>query len=208
MIEETGIPELSNSLEELESFAPVGVSVLTPTIDLKAELEENENLTEFDLVKYPDKRLSGFSEEVYDFKNITDFIRNLYYTMKRNNAIGISAPAVGVNKRIIVINISEPIILINPIIITASKEMEEFEESSLAYSGFFADVKRHERIMVAYKNENDEARSLDCTGILAATIQHEIDCLNGVQFYDKLGVVGKFLAQKKLKKFVKKQKQK
>ena len=208
MTEEHGIPELSKSIKELESFEPVGVTELTPTIDLKSMLEEDENLTEFDLVKFPDKRLSGFAEEVYDFKHLTDFIRNLYYTMKLNNAIGISAPAVGVDKRIVVLNISEPMILINPIIITASKEMEEFEESSLAYSGFFADVKRHERIMVAYKNENDEALSLDCCGILAATIQHEIDCLNGVQFYDKLGVVGKFLAQKKLKKFIKKQKQK
>ena len=206
MTEENGIPELSNSIEELESFDPVGLEKIKPTINLKDQLEEDENLTELEIVKFPDKRLSGFADEVYDFKHLSDFIKNLYYTMKLNNGIGISAPAVGVDKRIIVLNISEPMILINPVIIKKSEETEIFEESSLAYNGFFANVKRHERILVAYKNENDEPLSLDCTGILAATIQHEMDSLNGIMFYDHLGYVASYMAKKKLKKFIKQQK--
>jgi len=163
-----------------------------------------ENLTEFEFVKFPDSSLQKPSIPVDDFSYGNDFIRNLFYTMKINGGISISATNVGVDKRIVLVNITEPLVMYNPAILTMSDETETVEESNFAFLGHFYSIKRSKEITVTYQNETGGHIVTKATGMLSASIQHEVDAINGVMFYDHYNPVAKLLAIKKLKKFIKK----
>jgi len=166
--------------------------------------QELENLTEFNFVKYPSLALSKPSKPITDFNFSSDFIRNLFYTMKINGGISISAPTVGVNKRIALINITEPLIMINPVILVESKEKEEIEESNFAFLGYFYPIKRCKEITITYQDITGEQIVTKATGLLSAAMQHEVDAINGVMFYDHLNTISRYLAIKKLRNFIKK----
>lgn len=166
-------------------------------------LEKEEYLTELDIIKYPDKRLSQRSEDIIEDFDPTDFVRDLFYTMKLNGAVSIAAPSVGVLKRLILINIDEPIVMINPIIISKSEKTEEIEEGLLSIPGFFYKIKRHSSISVGYRDSDGNHIQSNATGLIAMTIQHEIDLLNGKIFIDKLSPISKLMNRKKIKKHLK-----
>lgn len=166
-------------------------------------LEKEEYLIELDIIKYPNKILSHRSEDITEDWDPTDFVRDLFYTMKLNGAVSIAAPSVHVLKRLILINIDEPIVMINPTIISKSKETEEIEEGLLSIPGFFYKIKRYSSITVAYRDSEGNHIQSNATGLIAMTIQHEIDLLNGKIFIDKLSPISKLMNRKKIKKHLK-----
>ena len=167
------------------------------------KLESEEKLTRLGVVKYPNSYLHKPASSLLDFTDINGVIKNLFYTMKMEGAIGIAAPSVSIKRRIIVMNINKPLVMINPVIITNSKETESFEESGLSFKGFFYSIDRHTDITVAYQDEFANFTSITLTGISAAVAQHEIDIIDGIMFYDRYSVLKKFFARKKLNKFIK-----
>jgi peptide deformylase len=124
-------------------------------------------------------------------------IKKLKETIEENdNALAIAAPQIGINKRVSVIkryrskeeNISIPgIILINPKIISKSREKIEAEEGclSVAEPELRALVSRAQTIKVKYQNSEGQTKELTAEGLLARVIQHEIDHLNGKIFLDR-----------------------
>lgn len=165
------------------------------------ELESEENLIQLGIIKYPSKSL--YKKSITCDEVDIDFVKNLFYTMKMNGAVAIAAPQVGVYKRLIIINIDKPVVMVNPVIITKSKETEEIEEGSLSIPGFFYKIKRHSSITIAYQDENGKQMESTATGLIAATIQHEVDLLNGQIFINKLSIVSKLMMKKKIKKHLK-----
>jgi peptide deformylase len=110
--------------------------------------------------------------------------------MYESNGIGLAGPQAGIPKQMAVIHIREddhpPLILINPRIIKR-EGTAEVEEGCLSLPEIFADVKRAERVQVAFIDRNGESKIIEAEGILARALQHEIDHLNGVLFIDRLG---------------------
>ena len=67
------------------------------------------------------------------------------------------------------------------------------EEGCLSIPGFYETVKRAKKAVVEGRNLDDTEFTIECNGILARAVQHEVDHLNGILFIDHLSPVKKQL---------------
>ena len=79
-----------------------------------------------------------------------------------------------------------PLSLANPEVKTLPSDEYYYEEGCLSFPGINADVARPERIVVSYQDLDGVEHTLECDGLLARCIQHEVDHLNGVLFIDRM----------------------
>lgn len=79
-----------------------------------------------------------------------------------------------------------PLSLANPEVKTLPSDEYYYEEGCLSFPGINADVARPERIVVIYQDLDGVEHTLECDGLLARCIQHEVDHLNGVLFIDRM----------------------
>lgn len=144
------------------------------------------------LLYFPNKKLRNIAKTI---KHINDDIKllghNMLKIMYSYNGIGLAATQIGINKRIIVIDITKkknnPIILINPKIIKFSKLKTKSKEGCLSIpikQKYF--VLRFNEIKVQAKNLMNEIIEIKTSNLLSFCIQHEIDHLNGILFIDYL----------------------
>ncbi len=118
-------------------------------------------------------------------------VDDMFYTMynNENRGIGLAAPQVGQSIRVIVVDMQdeehEPIALVNPEIVKASKEMVTGAEGCLSVAGLRGDVERHETITVKGRDEFGHEKRFKADGWFARCLQHEIDHLDGILFTDK-----------------------
>ncbi|HLG73449.1 MAG TPA: peptide deformylase [Chloroflexota bacterium] len=118
-------------------------------------------------------------------------IDDMFHTMYNNETrgIGLAAPQVGVSLRMVVIDMQddehEPVALINPEIIKASKELVCGTEGCLSVPGLRGDVERHEWVTVKARDDRGHDTRFKADGWFARCIQHEIDHLDGILFTDK-----------------------
>jgi len=118
-------------------------------------------------------------------------IDDMFYTIYSNETrgVGLAAPQVGVSLRVIVVDMQdeehEPIALINPEIVKASKEMVVAAEGCLSVPGLRGDVERHEWIAVKGRDEHSHEKRFRAEAWFARCIQHEIDHLDGILYTDK-----------------------
>jgi len=111
---------------------------------------------------------------------------DLEETMIKKEGIGLAAPQVGENIRLIVINTKKgPILMFNPKIMKKSWLKEWGEEGCLSVPLVFGDVNRHKKITCVFCNRKGAKEKINASGLLARVIQHEIDHLDGILFIDK-----------------------
>ncbi|MBR5686272.1 MAG: peptide deformylase [Muribaculaceae bacterium] len=150
-----------------------------------------------------------------DFPNLTELITNMKETMYHTQGIGIAAPQVGVNARIVYIDVDVlaedfpelkdvRLVLINPTI-TIDKEAEYVtrEEGCLSVPGIHENVQRIEKIHLHWQDENFEEHDQDIEGYLARVVQHECDHLDKTLFVDRISPIRKQLIRSKLNNMVK-----
>lgn len=107
-------------------------------------------------------------------------------TMKAENGVGIAAPQIGVNFRIIIVETkSGSRVLVNPSLQRRSIRRETMEEGCLSVKGVFGPVSRHRSVTVHGWNEHGQAVQFRAEGFLARIFQHEVDHLNGTLFIDR-----------------------
>ena len=104
--------------------------------------------------------------------------------------IGLAANQIGINKRVCVVNVKEPLVLINPKIVEKSEEQFIFAESCLSFPDTKVRTKRNVSITVEADNhEGQLSFSADSKDIEAAfecvCVQHEIDHLDGITMFDR-----------------------
>ena len=160
---------------------------------------------------YPDPVLRKVAVEVEEIDGyIKELISVMFEVMKAGNGIGLAAPQIGVDKRVIVVSIDEKgferLALINPVIDYFSDRLSTMEEGCLSVPGIRADVKRPSKIVVSGITRSGRKVSIETGGLLARVIQHEIDHLNGVLFIDKLSEKEKRKISKDLDELVNSQK--
>ena len=124
---------------------------------------------------------------------------------KRGDGIGLAANQVGIDASVAVVNVREPLVLINPKII--HKEFEiNYYEGCLSYPGKGIHTKRYRDIIISTEQsesnwyfsgaeENSEGKSgwdkgnmrqdRDMRILESICIQHEIDHLNGKTIHDR-----------------------
>ena len=156
------------------------------------------------ILHYPDPRLRTVARPV---SRVDDTVRQLLddmlETMYAAPGIGLAATQVNVDRRIVVIDISEernqPLYLINPEI-THLDGVEEMDEGCLSVPGVFETVQRADRVKMRALDRNGESFDLQADGLLAVCIQHEIDHLDGKLFVDYLSQLKQKRIRKKLEK--------
>ena len=150
---------------------------------------------------------------------VRTLVADMFETMYDAPGIGLAAIQVGVPKRILVIDlqpdaeaeegaepvrISEPRVFINPEITWESDELSSYNEGCLSVPDLYADVERPAKIRATWLDETGAAHDEEIDGMLATCLQHEMDHLNGVLFYDHLSKLKRDMIVKKLVKAQKK----
>lgn len=139
-----------------------------------------------------DSPLRKVSVPVADFTNESkDIVKELeeqFDTYKIT--VGLSAPQVGINKRVIIINLNrekeENLVIINPVVISNTGKTKKSFESCLSVPKYRGQVKRKEKLHLEYQDINGEKQTLETKGFLARVILHEIDHLDGVLYVDRM----------------------
>jgi peptide deformylase len=122
-------------------------------------------------------------------------IDDMVETLHDACGVGLAAPQVGVSLRLVVIHIpehdeDEPMagklfVLINPEIIKAEGEVV-LEEACLSVPGYVGTVRRHEKVTVKAQDRNGKSYRVKGDGLFGQALQHELDHLDGVLYFDHL----------------------
>ena len=116
-----------------------------------------------------------------------------------DKGIGLAANQIGINKRVCVINVKEPIVLINPTIVEKSKDKFAFVEGCLSFPKDSIKTQRYKWVKVQSDNhegilhfslgdDSDDKNNKDKYLMMAyetACVQHEIDHLDGKTMFDR-----------------------
>ena len=169
------------------------------------------------IIQWPDPKLCTKSEQVDKVdKNIQKLMDDMLETMYDANGIGLAAVQVGILKRVIVIDVTnpnnhydekdennqqnKPLYLVNPKILNSSSKESVFKEGCLSFPKQFSNVTRPEKITIEYLDYYGIKQQLEADGLLATCIQHEIDHINGLVFIDHISKLKRSMIVKKLEK--------
>ena len=154
--------------------------------------------------------LRKVSEDIpTDYPGLTKFLEDMFQTMDEADGVGLAAPQVGKNIRIFVVDGNafkemDPSCkgfrkaFINAHILERSGDEISRNEGCLSIPGIHEDVKRKNKIRIAYRDENGEQQEEEYEGIKAWIIQHEYDHLDGILFTDHLSALKKRILKNKL----------
>ncbi len=162
------------------------------------------------IIHAPDPRLKKKSVAVEAVDaNIRQLMADMLETMYLAPGIGLAAPQVGQNLRVIVIDVADegesarPLKMANPEIISVSEVKNIYSEGCLSLPEHYAEVERPEKVRVRYLDAQNDVQEIDAEGLLATCIQHEMDHLEGILFVDHLSRMKKDMILRKMKKFKK-----
>lgn len=158
-----------------------------------------------DILVYPDPALKRKSLPVTKFsEDMVSLLDDMAQTMRDADGVGLAAPQIGKNIRIIVIDVPLPEEdkrefheLINPEIVS-SRGFQIGEEGCLSVPGFFANIRRKEHVRVSALDRRGKRFTIDADGMLSRVLQHEIDHLDGILFFDRLGKLKRDLLVKQI----------
>lgn len=162
-----------------------------------------------EILHFPDPRLRKKATPITEITpKIRQLAEDMLETMYDAPGVGLAANQVNVQKRIIVIDVSEdksaPLIFINPEIISKQGEREH-EEGCLSVPEAYEVVMRADTVKVKALNLDGDEFELDADELLATCIQHEIDHLDGKLFVDYISNLKRQRIKKRLEKQFKQQ---
>lgn len=155
----------------------------------------------------PDSRLKIRCRPVV---RVDDIVRalmdDLVETMYAAPGVGLAAPQIGVDLRVLVTDIGRagaprrPLKMANPEIVWRGEEFAFYEEGCLSFPEHFAEVARPACVRVRYIDETDAAREIEAEGLLATCVQHEMDHLEGILFVEYISSLKRNIILRKLRK--------
>ena len=158
-----------------------------------------------DIIEYPDPRLKTVARPVTRFDDrLRSLIQDMAQTMYSAPGVGLAATQVDVHERLLVVDVSETKdqlhALINPEIVWASDELIECEEGCLSVPGIYDAVTRPAKVRVRAQDTDGKHYELECEGLLAVCVQHEMDHLVGKVFVEYLSPLKQDRIKTRLKK--------
>ena len=215
-IEETEIEEELTEVEQAtldEANAREAVEGANPLVEVKRPV-----------LYYPDPRLDKVSDPV-DFQTenpqiVTELVEDLIETLKASMGLGLSAPQVGVSKRVFVMKVPteenkdpEIQVFINPEIITMSgsrgtrvassgnrkgaakrqgrRRPALTTEGCTSFPGILVKTARFENVSIAYYDLDGYRHQAELTGLSAHVIQHEVNHLDGITLFTRMDDIQK-----------------
>ena len=162
------------------------------------------------IIKLPDPILRQVSKPI---ETVDDGVRRLaadmLETMYKAPGVGLAGIQVAVPRRILVLDVSEkedepqPIVMINPEILSLGPELRRHEEGCLASPETHVEIERPSALLVRFLDVQGKQIELDAEGLLATAIQHEINHLDGRLIIDFLSKMRRDMVIRKFKKTAK-----
>jgi len=148
------------------------------------------------IIHNPDPRLHqmsvDLSKEELALPETQTFIDQMIETMKAQKSnestpVGLAAPQVGVNKRIIIVDHdgTGPKVYVNARVSSLSPRLVDSPEGCYSVPGTWGTVKRHKRAFVKALDRHGNKVAMRVSGFEGIVFQHEIDHLDGVLFIDR-----------------------
>lgn len=141
-----------------------------------------------EVLHHPSPVLKGRAREIDPGADsgLRELVRAMAETMYAESGIGLAAPQVGVDKRVIVFDVDDRLAaLCNPVITEFGDEKVVDEEGCLSVPGVNVPVERSRRIVCEGLTVEGRPITLDAEDLLARVLQHEIDHLDGVLILDR-----------------------
>jgi peptide deformylase len=169
-------------------------------------------MTVLTILEVPDAGLRAVAAPVAEIDaSIRTMLADMFETMYAARGIGLAAIQVGIEKRLVVIDLQEPeeeggepvrkpVAFVNPELLWVSDDMAVYNEGCLSIPEQYAEVERPARCRVKWLDGDGQAHEEEMDGLMATCIQHEIDHLNGVLFTDHISRLKRDMIMKKLAK--------
>lgn len=167
-------------------------------------------MTHLPVYLYGHPVLRKVSEDVTpEYKDLKKLVADMYSTMYESEGVGLAAPQIGRNHRIVVID-ADPVkdsfpecegrrlTLINPRIEVLDGDGVTRSEGCLSLPGLSEKVKRVEHIRLSWLDEDFQPHEEEISGFLARIVQHECDHLEGKLYIDHISPIRKQLIKGKL----------
>jgi peptide deformylase len=144
-----------------------------------------------------------------DYPDLKKLVNDMFETMYVSEGVGLAAPQIGRNDRIVVID-ADPLkdvhaecagrklTLINPVVEILDGEKVVRSEGCLSLPGLSENVPRVEHIRLRYQDEDMQPHEEEMTGFLSRIVQHECDHLDGTLYIDHISPIRKQLIRNKL----------
>ena len=154
-----------------------------------------------------------------DFPNIRELINDMYETSDGAYGVGLSAPQIGKNINLFVIDTTKlerkktdpdyeilktfKSAFINPKIISITGKNTDYDEGCLSFPEIFQNIVRQDEVEIEYYDENFKLHRKKFKGFISRVIQHEYDHLEGKLFIDKISLFKRNLLKSKLERIKK-----
>ncbi len=164
------------------------------------------------IVEIPDPVLRLVSKPVGAVDDgVRALIEDMIDTMYAAHGIGLAAIQVGIDKRVLVIDLQEnedeegkpvrnPRAFVNPEILSVSDELATYNEGCRSIPEQYAEVERPAACRARWLDRDGNSHEQDLDGLLATCFQHEMDHLNGVLFIDHISRLKREMLLKRLAK--------
>jgi peptide deformylase len=158
------------------------------------------------IVKFGAGVLDCPAREIVEFPGELEGIaQDMVETMYAAPGVGLAAPQIGLDIRLMVIDITvgedpnQLIVMANPALVEREGEQHE-EEGCLSVPGYAGVVTRPAWVRVKGRDLKGNEVTMEGTGLLARAFCHEIDHLDGKLFLERLGVLKRDLIKRKIRK--------
>ena len=162
-----------------------------------------------EIVKYPAPVLLTGGKPVEKFdENLKTLVENMFETMYEAKGVGLAAPQVNLSQRLFIMDCSggedeaQKLTLINPEIL-AREGSQEGDEGCLSFPGIYQPIERSMRAVVRFQDIFGNFQELDGTELTARCLLHETDHCDGIVFLDRMTVLKREMAKRKIKRLQK-----
>ena len=162
------------------------------------------------IIKLPDPILRQVSKPIETVDDgVCRLAADMLATMYKAPGVGLAGIQVAVPRRILVLDVSEkedepqPIVMINPEILSLGPELRMHEEGCLSIPETHVEIERPSTLRVRFLDAQGKQIELDAEGLLATAIQHEINHLDGRLIIDFLSKMRRDMVIRKFKKTAK-----
>jgi len=144
--------------------------------------------------------------EAFD-DGLRELVRDMFHTMVAAEGAGLAAPQIGLSKRVLVADDgrSSPegigrLALVNPVITELGDDLEREQEGCLSIPGVSELVRRPGRVVVEGFDPEGAPVRVEAEGLMSRILQHEVDHLDGVLFFDRISPLKRRMLLSKYRK--------
>eukprot|EP00542_Grammatophora_oceanica_P020031 CAMPEP_0194027352 /NCGR_PEP_ID=MMETSP0009_2-20130614/1514_1 /TAXON_ID=210454 /ORGANISM="Grammatophora oceanica, Strain CCMP 410" /LENGTH=266 /DNA_ID=CAMNT_0038666393 /DNA_START=22 /DNA_END=822 /DNA_ORIENTATION=+ len=197
---------------------PISSLFFSSTKTTTSELEEEVDPgvvegTDLRVLKYPHPSLRAentlVTEEELKDGSIAQIAKEMFLVMYAANGVGLAAPQVGINKRLMIFNEHgdktkwlDEMVLVNPKIVKKGGGTDVETEGCLSFPGMNGPVQRNKWIQVEALNKRGKKIKKKFFDWEARIFQHEYDHLDGTVYIDHLAEEARAEVQPRLDELI------